>query len=62
MELEDRQGNLRTFPLLSVSVGGATTSNRRFAHFGEVVAVATEMKHVAKRQTGSSYAFDRRTS
>src|SRR5438132_4763309 len=62
VELEDRQGNLRTFPLLSVSVGGATTSNRRFAHFGEVVAVATEMKQVAKRQTGSSYAFDRRIS
>jgi len=62
VELEDRQGNLRSFPLLSVSVGGATTSNRRFAHFGEVVAVATEMKQVAKRQTGSSYAFDRRIS
>ena len=58
----NRQGSLQRFPLLSVSVGGVTTSTRTFAHFGEVVSVASEMKLVAKRTAGSSYAFDRRTT
>ncbi len=62
IELENRQGTLQRFPLLSVSVGCVTTANRRFAHFGEVVSVASEMKLVAKRTPGSSFAFDRRTS
>jgi diguanylate cyclase (GGDEF)-like protein len=62
VEIEDRRGTLQRFPLLSVSIGGVTTKSRRFAHFGEVVEVATEMKMVAKRDPGSSYAFDRRTS
>src|SRR5205823_6157884 len=48
VEIEDRQGNLQRYPLLSVSVGVATTSKRRFTHFGEAVHVATEMKLVAK--------------
>jgi hypothetical protein len=47
-------------PLVSVSVGIATTAKRGFAHYGEAVAVATEMKQFAKRQAGSSYAVDRR--
>jgi len=61
IEVKDRQGNLRRFPLLTLSVGIATTTNRRFTHYGEAVAVATEMKQFAKRETGSSYAVDRRT-
>jgi diguanylate cyclase (GGDEF)-like protein len=61
IEVKDRQGNLRRFPLLTLSVGVATTTNRRFTHYGEAVAVATEMKQFAKRETGSSYAIDRRT-
>jgi hypothetical protein len=40
----------------------ATTAHRRFGHFGEAVAVATEMKQFAKRQAGSSFAIDRRTA
>jgi len=45
-----------------VSSGIATTTTRRFAHYGEAVAVATEMKQFAKRESGSSYAIDRRAS
>jgi diguanylate cyclase (GGDEF)-like protein len=62
VEVEDRQGTLQRFPLLSVSIGGVTTDRRRFAHFGEVVEVAAEMKRVAKRAGGSSYALDRRST
>jgi len=62
IEVRDRQGNLKSFPLLSLSVGVATTDNRRFGHYGEAVAVATEMKQFAKSQAGSSFAVDRRAA
>jgi hypothetical protein len=58
--VRDRQGSMKSFPLLTLSVGVATTENRRFGHYGEAVAVATEMKQFAKSQTGSSFAVDRR--
>jgi GGDEF domain-containing protein len=60
VRMEDRKGTLQDIPLVAVSVGIATTSRRGFAHYGEAVAVATEMKQFAKRDAGSSYAVDRR--
>jgi diguanylate cyclase (GGDEF)-like protein len=60
VRMEDRKGVEQDIPLVSVSVGIATTSRRDFAHYGEAVAVATEMKQFAKRDGGSSYAIDRR--
>jgi diguanylate cyclase (GGDEF)-like protein len=59
--MEDRKGVLQDIPLVGVSVGIASSSKRAFAHYGEAVAVATEMKQFAKRDPGSSYAIDRRT-
>jgi diguanylate cyclase (GGDEF)-like protein len=58
--MEDRKGVLQEIPLVAISVGAATTLQREFAHYGEAVAVATEMKQFAKRDAGSSYAIDRR--
>jgi diguanylate cyclase (GGDEF)-like protein len=60
VRIEDRKGVLQDIPLVAVSIGIASTDRRRFAHYGEAVAVATEMKSFAKRQPGSSYAVDRR--
>jgi diguanylate cyclase (GGDEF)-like protein len=62
IEVPDRRGVPQRFPLLSLSIGIATTERRDFAHQGEVVTVATEMKRYAKSHgTGrSTYAFDRR--
>jgi diguanylate cyclase (GGDEF)-like protein len=60
VRVEDRKGVLQDIPLVAVSIGIASTSKRRFAHYGEAVAVATEMKSFAKRDAGSSYAVDRR--
>jgi diguanylate cyclase (GGDEF)-like protein len=60
VRMEDRKGVEQDIPLVSVSIGIATTSKRAFAHYGEAVAVATEMKQFAKRDGGSSYAVDRR--
>ena len=61
VRIEDRKGVLQDIPLVAISVGIASTSKRQFAHYGEAVAVATEMKSYAKREPGSSYAVDRRT-
>jgi diguanylate cyclase (GGDEF)-like protein len=61
VRIEDRKGVLQDIPLVAISVGIASTSKRHFAHYGEAVAVATEMKSYAKREQGSSYAVDRRT-
>jgi diguanylate cyclase (GGDEF)-like protein len=61
VRMEDRKGVLQDIPLVAVSVGIASTAKRHFAHYGEAVAVATEMKSFAKRESGSSYAVDRRT-
>jgi diguanylate cyclase (GGDEF)-like protein len=60
VEVEDRMGVTHRIPLVGVSVGIATTDVRSFAHYGEAVTVATEMKQYSKRETGSSYAIDRR--
>jgi diguanylate cyclase (GGDEF)-like protein len=60
IRIEDRKGVMQDVPLVAISVGIATTSKRAFAHYGEAVAVATEMKSFAKREPGSSYAVDRR--
>jgi DNA-binding response OmpR family regulator len=57
----DRQGNERTYPLVSVSIGVAVSGRRRYADHRAIVAVATEMKAVAKNQSGSAVAIDRRT-
>jgi diguanylate cyclase (GGDEF)-like protein len=61
VELENRQGKVERFPLLSISIGVATTERRQFSHPGEVVTVATELKEFAKRTEGSTFLFDRRT-
>jgi diguanylate cyclase (GGDEF)-like protein len=62
IEVPDRRGVPQRFPLLSLSIGVATTERREFAHQGEVVTVATEMKRYAKSHASgrSTYAFDRR--
>ena len=61
LEIVDRQGLMRSFPLVSLSVGVATSERRQFGDYREVVVVATEMKGVAKGETGSAIAVDRRT-
>jgi diguanylate cyclase (GGDEF)-like protein len=61
LEVEDRRGQQQRFGVLTISIGVASTQRRGFAHFAEVVAVATEMKNFTKGTAGSSWAIDRRT-
>jgi diguanylate cyclase (GGDEF)-like protein len=62
VEVTNRRGEMQRFPLLSISIGIATTDLREFAHYAEAVAVATEMKAFTKTSAGSSWAVDRRTT
>ena len=60
IEVENRRGEMQRFPILSISIGVASTANRRFQHYAESVALATEMKAYTKATAGSSWAMDRR--
>ena len=59
LEVTDRRGELRQHPLVSVSVGVAVYTGGDRDHRA-VIAAASEMKGVAKTQTGSVVAVDRR--
>jgi diguanylate cyclase (GGDEF)-like protein len=61
LSVVDRQGHERHYPLTSVSIGVATTERRHYDDPRDVVAVASEMKTVAKARAGSAVAIDRRT-
>jgi diguanylate cyclase (GGDEF)-like protein len=62
VEVANRKGESQRFPLLSLSIGVATSTRRKFSHREEAVAVATELKEYAKRSEGSSWAIDRRSA
>jgi len=63
IEVPNRRGEVESFPLITVSIGVATTERRSFAHYAEAVAVASEMKSFTKKMhEGSSWSVDRRTS
>ncbi|MFA5889393.1 MAG: response regulator [Actinomycetota bacterium] len=58
--LSDRLGRQVEFPLLTVSIGGATNEHGLVDDYRELVEVATEMKAYVKKQTGSVWIIDRR--
>jgi GGDEF domain-containing protein len=60
IEGENRLGQLQRFQFVSISIGVAWTVNRRYTHYAEAVAVASEMKSFTKKTHGSSWAVDRR--
>jgi GGDEF domain-containing protein len=63
IEVADRRGELQRFPIVTISIGIATTERRAFVHYAEAVAVATEMKSYTKKaHEGSSFAVDRRSA
>jgi diguanylate cyclase (GGDEF)-like protein len=63
VEVPDRRGSTRRAALVTLSIGVALAIPvRRFDDPLEVIAVATEMKGVAKSQPGSYVAIDRRRS
>jgi diguanylate cyclase (GGDEF)-like protein len=61
IEVMNRRGEPQRVPFITISIGIASTQRRHFAHYAELVAVATEMKAYTKGQPGSSWAMDRRS-
>lgn len=59
---KDRRGQLHRVPLMTLSLGVATTERRRFESAADVSRLASEMKSFAKTLPGSVYAFDRRAN
>lgn len=57
---KDRRGQLHRVPLMTLSLGVATTERRRFESAADVSRLASEMKAFAKTLPGSVFAFDRR--
>lgn len=60
IEVLNRQRNLERYELCSVSIGIASSDERRITSYAEASALAGEMKSFAKKQEGSYCAFDRR--
>jgi len=56
----DRQGNIKKFPLLSISVGIVHNHTRPLHSFAQVSNIGTELKKAAKADNKSHYTMDRR--
>ncbi len=62
IEVTDRRGERHAFPVMSISMGVTSNVTRPIVSQWEASAIAVEMKEYAKRQSGSSYKIDRRTT
>src|SRR5208283_3641468 len=60
IEATDREGQKKVFPLISISIGIVSNARKRFAHYGEMAEVASEMKKFAKTVKGSCFRVDKR--
>lgn len=57
----DRQGDVREFPLMAVSIAVVFNIDGRLEHYGEASAIAMSLKKKAKENPKSCYVLDRRT-
>ncbi|GAB6057682.1 GGDEF domain-containing response regulator [Desulfonatronum parangueonense] len=60
IRVKDRTGNLRTFPLMSISLGVVEIQRGVFNHHLEVASMCAEVKSMAKSIAGSSFFVNRR--
>ncbi len=56
----DRQGNIKKFPFLSISIGIVNNVSRPLTSFAQVSNIGTELKKAAKAPEKSHYVMDRR--
>ncbi len=59
---EDRTGQVREYPLISISLAGTRLGNHDFRRYVEVAAACAELKKKAKEQPGSNLFVDRRVN
>ncbi|MBI3980238.1 MAG: response regulator [Chloroflexi bacterium] len=62
IEVVDRQGQLRRFPFVSISIAGVTNLYRPIEHHYLISSIAAELKRKVKSQPGSACLIDRRRS
>ena len=60
IESIDRQNRVRTFPIMSISIGITDTETGEFSHYSEITERASEMKRYAKQFKGSCYQSNKR--
>lgn len=58
----DRQGNIREFPIMAISLAVVFNCNGSLKHYGEASAIAMGLKKKAKEIETSCYVLDRRKS
>jgi len=61
IQSHDREGHIKTFPFVSITIGVVKTTGIPFSHYGEVTEIASEMKGYAKKTAGSCYRINRRS-
>ncbi len=54
----DREGNPKTFPLMSISIGVISSLNHAISHFAEVGDLAADLKKRAKAYKGSTFLLE----
>jgi len=59
---EDRRGEVKKFPLMTISIAVITNENNQFIHHLQVAEKAAELKRHIKKIEGSKYQKDRRKS
>ncbi len=57
---KDRNGEIKDFALLSIAIAIVHNEKRILSSYGQISAIASELKHYAKSQKGSFAAIDRR--
>jgi len=55
-----RDGTIKKFPIMTISIVGVTNKHRRILSYGEVTNIAAELKKYAKSQPTSIFFLDRR--
>jgi diguanylate cyclase (GGDEF)-like protein len=58
----DRDGTVKHFPIMTISLAGVTNQHRPITTYGHVTNVAAEVKKKAKSQQKSCFVLDVRTS
>ncbi|MFO7818512.1 MAG: GGDEF domain-containing protein [Thermodesulfobacteriota bacterium] len=56
----DRQGDIKTFPLMAISLAAVFNIGGQLTHYGQASQRAMNLKKVAKEDPKSSYVLDRR--
>ena len=60
LKIQNRKGKMEHFFLTSISIGVVSVECDRFSNVLEIGEVGAQVKHIAKKYTGSCYAIDRR--